>query len=233
MRLLLAESDSALAEFLKSRFQEETFTVSVLPAPQDVAKVADSELFDLILVDLDAPASSGSDRLHPFQRRWPDSPLIILAAEASVEERVRVLNAGADDFVAKPFAVAELVARARAVLRRRSRPEHDLAHFDDLVVNRVSHQVCRAGRTIELSPREYALLDFLLRNAGQPVSRASIIEEVWRMQTDSLTNVVEVYINYLRRKIDSGSDRPLIRTIRGVGYQIGGHYFTSCTSSDA
>jgi len=117
MRLLLAESDSALAEFLKSRFQEETFTVSVLPAPQDVAKVADSELFDLILVDLDAPASSGSDCLHPLQRRWPDSPLIILAAEASVEERVRVLNAGADDFVAKPFAVAELVARARAALR--------------------------------------------------------------------------------------------------------------------
>ena len=115
----------------------------------------------------------------------------------------------------------------------RSRPEHDLAYFDDLVVNRVSHHLCRAGRTIELSPREYALLDFLLRNAGQPVSRASIIEEVWRMQTDSLTNVVEVYINYLRRKIDSGSDRPLIRTIRGVGYQIGGHYFTSCTSSDA
>jgi len=221
MRLLLAEPDSALAEFLKSRFQEENFVVSVLPALQEVAKVADSELFDLILVDLDAPASSGSDCLHPFQQRWPHSPLIILAAEASVEERVRVLNADADDFVAKPFAVAELVARVRAVLRRRSRPEHDLVHFDDLVVNRVSHQVCRSGRTIELSPKEYALLDFRLRNAGQPVSRASIIGEVWRMQTDSPTNVVDVYINYLRRKIDFGSDRPLIRTIRGVGYQIG------------
>lgn len=100
-------------------------------------------------------------------------------------------------------------------------------HFDDLVVNRVSHQVWRAGRAIELSPEEYALLDYLCRNAGQPVSRASIIEEVWRMQSDAITNVVDVYINYLRRKIDSGSERPLIRSIRGVGYQIGGNHIAN------
>jgi DNA-binding response OmpR family regulator len=224
MRLLVAEADAALAEFLKSRFQEEDFTVNVLPAAQDLTKLAESEMFDLVLLDLNVSPPPGSDSLRLFQRRWPDTPLILVAAEAPVEDRVRALNAGVDDFVAKPFAVAELLARVRAVLRRRTRPERDVLHFDDLVVNRVSHQVCRAGRPIDLSPKEYALLDYLLRNAGQPVSRASIIEEVWRMHSDSITSVVDVYINYLRRKIDSGSDRPLIHTVRGVGYQIGGNH---------
>ena len=126
----------------------------------------------------------------------------------------------------KPFAVAELIARVHAILRRRNRPVHDVFVFEDLEVNRVSHEVHRAGRAIELSPKEYALLEYLLRNPGHPVSRNNIIEEVWRMHGDSITNVVDVYINYLRRKIDAGSDRPLIRTIRGVGYQIGGNHFS-------
>jgi two-component system OmpR family response regulator len=134
------------------------------------------------------------------------------------------LNSGADDFLVKPFAVAELVARAHAVLRRHRRPAQDLFCFEDLQINRVSHHVSRAGRPIELSPKEYALLEFLLRNSGRPVPRNAIIEEVWRMHGDAITNVVDVYINYLRRKIDAGSDRPLIRTIRGVGYQIGGNH---------
>ena len=110
------------------------------------------------------------------------------------------------------------------LLRRRSGPVHDVLHFEDLEVNRVSHQVCRAGRPIDLSPKEYALLDYLLRNAGQPVSRTSIIEDVWRLHSDVITNVVDVYINYLRRKIDADSDHPLIRTVRGIGYQLGGNH---------
>jgi DNA-binding response OmpR family regulator len=169
----------------------------VLPALQDLTKLAESEVFDLVLLDLNVSPPPGSDSLRLFQRRWPDRPLILVAAEAPVEDRVRALNAGADDFVAKPFAVAQLLARVRAVLRRRTRPERDVLHFDDLVVNRVSHQVCRAGR---------------------------LIEEVWRMHFDSITNVVDVYINYLRRKVDSGSDRPLIRAVRGVGYLSGGNH---------
>jgi DNA-binding response OmpR family regulator len=172
------------------------------------------------------PGLASEDPVAGFTRRWPDTPVIVLSSEGAVEERIRGLNAGADDFLVKPFAVAELMARAHAVLRRRNRPAQDLFIFEDLQVNRVSHQVCRAGRAIELSPKEYALLEFLLRNPGRPVPRNSIIEQVWRMHGDAITNVVDVYINYLRRKIDSGSERPLIRTIRGVGYQIGGNHYS-------
>jgi two-component system, OmpR family, response regulator len=155
------------------------------------------------------------------QRRWPEGPIVLFGAESSVDLRVKLLNAGADDFVPKPFAVAELIARMHAILRRHNRPARDVFQFDDLEVNRVSHQVSRAGRVIDLSPKEYALLEFLLRNLGRTVTRAEIIEDVWRVHNGSITNVVDVYINYLRRKLDTASDRPLIRTIRGVGYQIG------------
>jgi two-component system OmpR family response regulator len=159
-----------------------------------------------------------------LQTRWPEAPVVLLSPASSVEERVKSLDAGADDIIVKPFAWSELAARIRAVLRRRNRPARDVFKFEDLEVNRVSHEVRRAGRAVELSPKEYALLEFLLRNPGRPVARAAIIEEVWRIHGDSITNVVDVYINYLRRKIDSGADNPLIRTIRGIGYQIGGNH---------
>jgi DNA-binding response OmpR family regulator len=167
-------------------------------------------------------ADGGALRL--LQSRWPGTPVILIASDASPEQRASALNAGADDFVMKPFDFTELVARIHAVLRRQNRPVRDVFVFEDLEINRISHEVRRAGRSIELSPKEYALLEYLLRNPGAPVARTSIVEEVWRMQGDTLTNVVDVYINYLRRKIDTGSDRPLIRTIRGVGYQIGGNH---------
>jgi len=225
MRLLVAEVDAALAEFLKTRFQQEHFAVQVISSSDHLSILPESASFDLVLLDLSLPGLSIQDPLRGLQRRWPDVPVILLSAESAVEERIRGLNAGADDFLVKPFAVAELIARANAVLRRRNRPAQDVFTFEDLQVNRVSHQVRRGGRAIVLSPKEYALLEILLRNPGQPVPRNAIIEEVWQMHRDSVTNVVDVYINYLRRKIDAGSDRPLIRTIRGVGYQIGGNHF--------
>jgi DNA-binding response OmpR family regulator len=167
---------------------------------------------------------AGEDPLRALLRRWPETPVILLSSESGVEERVRGLNCGADDYVVKPFVMAELVARAHAIIRRRSRPGHDVFTFEDLEVNRVSHEVWRAGRAIELSPKEYTLLEFLLRDPGRPVARHTIIEEVWHMHGDAVTNVVDVYINYLRRKIDLGSEHPLIRTVRGIGYQIGGNH---------
>lgn len=179
---------------------------------------------DLMILDLNLPGIPGLEYIHTIHRQWPEMPVILISQATGVEERVRGLNAGADDFVVKPFAVAELVARVHAVLRRRNRPVTDTFRFEDLEVNRVSHKVSRNGRAIELSPKEYSLLEYLLRHSGRPVSRNSIIEEVWCMHSDSITNVVDVYINYLRKKIDAGSDRPLIRTIRGVGYQIGGNH---------
>jgi len=224
MRLLVAEADASLAEFLQTRLQQEHFAVQLVTSTDHLAKVGEKILFDLILLDLNLPGLPGPDYLRQVQNRWPDAPIVLLAGATSVEERVKGLDAGADDIITKPFAWLELAARIRAVLRRKSRPAREVFQFEDLEVNRVSHQVRRGGQPIELSPKEYALLEFLLRNPGRPVTRAAIIEEVWRIHGDSITNVVDVYINYLRRKIDAGADRPLIRTIRGVGYQIGGNH---------
>lgn len=224
MRLLVAEADPALAEFVQSRFQQENFSVHVIFDAKQLTAFSENASFDLVLLDTNLPGSTESDSLHSVLRRWPNARVILLSAETAVDARVRGLNAGADDFLVKPFAATELIARAHAVLRRQNRPARDIFVFEDLEINRISHEVRRAGRTIDLSPKEYALLEYLLRNPGKPVSRTNIIEEVWRMHGDSLTNVVDVYINYLRRKIDAGSDRPLIRTIRGVGYQIGGNH---------
>lgn len=223
MRLLVAESDAALAGFLQSKFQQESFSVRLISHADQLAGLPQDASFDLVLLDTSLP---GGEPFGSILRRWPDTPVILLSAETAVQHRIRGLKAGADDFLVKPFSVAELVARVHAVLRRRNRPAQDLFVFEDLQVNRVSHEVRRAGRAIDLSPKEYALLEFLLRNPGHPVPRNTIIEEVWHMRSDAITNVVDVYINYLRRKIDAGSDRPLIRTIRGVGYQIGGNHFS-------
>jgi len=140
-----------------------------------------------------------------------------------VEERIRGLDAGADDYVAKPFAFAELAARIRAILRRGSRPARALLQVGDLELDRVSRAVRRGSHDIDLSPKEFALLECLMRYEGQPVSRAVIVEQVWKLDHDTMTNVVDVYINYLRRKVDAGHGHTLIRTIRGVGYQIGGN----------
>ncbi len=224
MRLLVAEADASLAEFLQTRLQQEHFAVQLVTSAEHLSKVGDKIPIDLILLDLNLPGIPGPDYLRHLQSRWPEAPVVLLAPAISVEERVKGLDAGADDIITKPFAWLELAARIRAVLRRRNRPAREVFQFEDLEVNRVSHQVRRAGQPIELSPKEYALLEFLLRNPGRPVTRAAIIEEVWRIHGDSITNVVDVYINYLRRKIDAGADRPLIRTIRGVGYQIGGNH---------
>jgi two-component system, OmpR family, copper resistance phosphate regulon response regulator CusR len=224
MHLLVAEGDASLAEFLRSRFQQENFRVDVVASGKELSERNGGSKFDLIVLDLNLPGVPGAPFVNSLQRRWPGTPVILLSADTAVEERVRGLNAGADDFLVKPFAVVELVARVQAVLRRHSRPAHDVFLYEDLEVNRVSHHVSRNGREIELSPREYSLLEFLLRNPGRPVSRTAIIEEVWGMDGAAITNVVDVYINYLRRKLDAGADRPLIRTVRGVGYQIGGNY---------
>jgi DNA-binding response OmpR family regulator len=225
VRLLIAEPDGALAGLLQERFQRESFSVHLVNSANTLSILAANSVFDLLLIDLSLPGINGLECISMLQARWPDAPIVLVSGTNAVEDRVRALNAGADDLVAKPFAIAELVARVQAILRRRSRPAHDVYSFEDLEINRVSHRVSRKGRDIELSPKEYALLEFLLRNPGRPVSRASIIEQVWRMHSESITNVVDVYVNYLRRKIDAGSDHPLIRTVRGVGYQIGGNHF--------
>jgi DNA-binding response OmpR family regulator len=221
MRILVAEDDAPLAEFLHQRLQQEQFAVQVVSNGTEAQRLASDQSYDLVILDLNHPGGDGLDVLRGIRLKRPDIPVMMVTGASMVEERVRGLDAGADDYVAKPFAFAELAARIRAVLRRGNRPARAMLQVDDLEMDRVTHIVHRGGQAIELSPKEFALLEFLMRHAGQPVSRATIVEQVWKLNFDTMTNVVDVYINYLRRKVDSGHDRALIRTIRGIGYQIG------------
>ena len=223
MRILVAEDDAPLVEFLNQRLQQEQFAVQVVADAREAEKMASDQPYDLVLLDLNLSDVGGLDVLKGIRTKKPDLPVMIVAGTNQVEERVRGLDAGADDYLAKPFAFAELAARIRAVLRRGRRPVRAVLRVDDLELDRVSHAVRRGSHDIELSPKEFFLLEFLMRNEGQPVSRATIVEQVWKLNVETMTNVVDVYINYLRRKVDTGYDRPLIRTIRGVGYQIGGN----------
>ena len=221
MRILVAEDDMSLADFLCQELQKEQFAVQVVADGIEAQELASYQHYDLVLLDLGLPGASGLDVLRGIRSKMPDLPVLIITGAARVEERVRGLDAGADDYVSKPFVFAELSARIRAVLRRGGRSARAVLQIADLEIERVTHAVQRGGHEIALSPKEYALLEFLMRNAGQPVSRAAILAQVWKFDLDTTTNVVDVYINYLRRKIDLGYDRALIRTIRGVGYQIG------------
>jgi len=223
MRILVAEDDPPLAEFLHQRLEQEQFSVQVVSSGTEAEKLASDQSYDLVILDLNLPDGGRLDVLRGIRSKRADLPVVIVTAASMVEECVRGLDAGADDYVAKPFVFAELAARIRAVLRRGTRPARAILQIEDLEVDRVSHSVRRGIHSIDLSPKEFALLEFLMRHEGQPVSRASIVEQVWKLNFDTMTNVVDVYINYLRRKVDSGYDRALIRTIRGVGYQIGGN----------
>lgn len=220
MRILVAEDDAPLADFLLQGLKQEHFSVELAMNGAEVQRLAEEASLDLVLLDLNGQAAARLEVLRAIRAKKPDLPVMLLSNGGLAEERVRGLNAGADDCVAKPFVFAELVARMRAVLRRRARTVESLK-LEDLEMDRVSHTVRRSGRAIELSPKEYALLEYLMRHAGQPVSRAAIVEEVWKLNFDTMTNVVDVYINYLRRKVDVGHERALIRTVRGTGYQIG------------
>jgi len=223
MRILVAEDDAPLADFLRQRLVQEQFAVQLVSDGTEAQSLAANQAFDLVILDLNLPGTTGLEVLRNIRSRKPDLPVMVMTGSSLVEERVEGLDAGADDYMAKPFAFAELAARIRAVLRRGSRPANALLTVGDLALDRVSHAVQRAGHNIELSPKEFALLEFLMRHAGQPVTRTAIVEQVWKLNFDTMTNIVDVYINYLRRKMDSGYDHPLIRTIRGVGYQIGGN----------
>jgi DNA-binding response OmpR family regulator len=221
MRILVAEDDAPLADFLHQRLLQEQFNVQMVSTGVEAQRLAAEQPYDIVLLDLSVSGLTGLDVLRGIRSKKPDLPVLIVTAAGLVEERVRGLDAGADDYLAKPFAFAELAARIRAVMRRGNRTVSAILKVDDLELDRITHSVQRRGQPIELSPKEFALLEFLMRHVGQPVARAAIVEQVWKLHFDTMTNVVDVYINYLRRKIDSGYDHPLIRTIRGIGYQIG------------
>jgi DNA-binding response OmpR family regulator len=227
MRILVAENDVPLADFLCQKLQAERFSVELIPGTSEAETLVAERACDLALLDLALPYAAGIEALRYIRAKKPELPVVFLTSLESVDERARCLDAGADDLVPKPFAFTELAARIRAVLRRGAHAARAQLRVEDLEMDRLSHSVHRAGHAIDLSPKEFALLEFLMRYAGQPVSRSTIVEQVWRLNVETMTNVVDVYVNYLRRKIDSGYDRPLLRTIRGTGYQIGSNSLVS------
>ena len=217
MRILVVEDDRKVANFIQSGLAEEGYAVDVLYEGNSVGEQANACDYDAVVLDLMLPGRSGFQVLRDIRARKPALPILILTAKDTVQERVAGLDGGADDYMVKPFALAELSARLRAVMRRGAARENVL-RVADLEIDTLRRTVRRAGRTVDLKPKEYALLEFLVRNSDRPVTKSLIIEHVWNIHFDSVSNVVEVHINSLRNKIDRGFDFPLIHTIRGVGY---------------
>ncbi len=219
MRVLVIEDDRKVASFIQAGLTQEGHAVDVLNDGVDAGAQALSIDYDIVVLDLMLPGRSGFQVLRDIRSRKPTLPVIVLTAKSSLDERVAGLDAGADDYMTKPFALAELSARLRALLRRGA-PRESVLRVGDLEVDTIGRKVRRAGTAIELKPKEYALLEFLMRNSDRPVTKALIIEHVWDIHFDSVSNVVEVHINSLRNKIDKGFGLPLIRTLRGVGYML-------------
>ena len=221
MRILVAEDDSPLAAFLRKGLEAEHYAVDVVGDGEQAKFMASEYDYDLLVLDLNLPQLDGLEVLRDIRIKKPSVPVLVLTARSRVEDRVKGLDLGADDYLTKPFSFTEMSARVRALLRRGGQTVDSLLKVEDLEMNRVERTVKRAGKKVELTPKEFALLEYLMRNAGRRVTRNMIIEHVWNLSFDTMTNVVDVYINYLRKKVDEGFDPRLIRTIRGVGYQLG------------
>ena len=221
MRILVAEDDGALASFVSKGLQAENYLVDVAVAGDEAHAMITERGYDLVILDLNLPGLDGVQVLRKVRSNESSTPILVLTSRSEIQERVRCLDAGADDYLTKPFSFAELSARVRALLRRRGQVADSVLRVEDLELDRVQRKVTRAGRAIELTPKEFALLEYLMRNAGRRVTRAMIMENVWNLTFDTMTNVVDVYINYLRKKVDASAEHPLIQTIRGVGYQVG------------
>ena len=218
MRILVVEDDVKVAEFVRRGLTEEGYAVDVLHDGSDAGDQAAAFDYDAVVLDMMLPKQSGFQVLRAIRARKASLPVVILTARDSVQDRIAGLDAGADDYMAKPFALAELSARLRALLRRGA-PRVTSLRVADLEIDTIRRFVTRGGKAIDLKPKEYALLEFLMKHADRPVTRSLIIEHVWDIHFDSVSNVVEVYINALRNKIDRGQ-MPLIHTIRGVGYML-------------
>jgi DNA-binding response OmpR family regulator len=219
MRVLVIEDDRKVASFIQTGLAQEGYAVDVLNDGSEAGDQALAIDYDAVVLDLMLPGRSGFQVLRDIRARKASLPVLILTAKDSLDERVAGLDSGADDYMTKPFALGELSARLRALLRRGA-PRESVLRVADLEMDTIRRKVRRAGTAIELKPKEYALLEILMRNIDRPLTKALIIEHVWDIHFDSISNVVEVHINSLRNKIDKGYDVPLIHTVRGVGYVL-------------
>ena len=221
MRLLVVEDDATIASFVVKGLQEAGFAVDhAADGPQGL-RLALTEPYDAAIVDLMLPGRDGLSLIEELRNRRVKTPVIILSARREVDDRVRGLQAGGDDYLTKPFAFSELLARVQALIRRASgTSEPTRLVVGDLVLDLLTRRVERAGRPIELRPREFALLEYLMRNAGRVVSKTMILEHVWNYSFDPRTNVVDVLVHRLRERIDRDFETRLLHTVRGIGYVI-------------
>lgn len=222
MRLLVIEDERKVADFVARGLRAERFAVDVAYDGDSGWDMASSCDYDLIVLDLMLPGLSGGEILRRLRRAQKQSSVLVLTAHDSTAEKVEHFEAGADDYLTKPFAFAELLVRVKALLRRTPANRASVLRVADLELDRLSQQVKRAGKKIELTSKEYALLEYLASNPGRVLSRTMIIEHVWDQSFEGLTNIVDVYVRHLRSKIDDAHDHKLIRTVRGVGYCVNG-----------
>jgi DNA-binding response OmpR family regulator len=222
MHILVVEDEKRLAALLRRVLMEERHVVDLAHDGQVGRDLATSGTYDLVVLDLMLPGLDGMGVVQAMRQMRVQTPVLMLTARGALEDKVAGLKAGADDYLTKPFAMEELIARVEALLRRRTR-ELDTSQrlqVGDLTLDLVRHEARRGDRLIELTAKEFALLEYLMRHRGQVLTRAQIIDRVWRYDLDALSNVVDIYIHYLREKIDRGFAQPLIKTVRGVGYKI-------------
>lgn len=220
MRLLLVEDESKIARALKRGLEEERYAVDVVDTGGDALALADVTPYDLVILDLMLPDMHGMDVTRHLRRHKHAVPVLMLTARGALEDRVAGLDSGADDYLTKPFAFAELLARVRALLRRQDAVKSAQLQVGDMTLDTATHGVVRAEREIELSSKEYAVLEYLMRHAGQVVRRNQLLEAVWDYDFHPGSNVVDVYIGFLRRKIDDPFAMKLLETRRGIGYRL-------------
>jgi len=221
MRVLLIEDDRTIADFVMRGLREAGFVVDHEADGEAGLEAALQQPYDVAIVDLMLPRRDGLSVIDALRKRGAATPVLILSARRSVDDRVKGLQAGGDDYLTKPFAFAELLARVQALVRRASRsPEPTTLTVEDLVLDLLSRRVTRGGTALDLRPREFALLEYLMRNAGKVVSKTMILSHVWDYRFDPQTNIVDVLVSRLREKIDRPFERKLLRTLRGVGYVL-------------
>jgi DNA-binding response OmpR family regulator len=221
MRLLLVEDEEKVAAFVVRGLEAERFAVDVATDGRSAIELSNAYQYDLVILDLMLPEISGTEVLRQIRRNNSHIPVLVLTARDALGDKVEHFELGADDYLTKPFAFAELLVRVKALLRRGAVSRSNVLRVADLELDRLSQQVKRAGRRVELTGKEYSLLEYLMLNAGRVLSRTMIIEHVWDQSFDGATNIVDVYVRHLRNKVDEGHERKLIRTVRGVGYAIG------------
>ncbi len=220
MRVLVVEDERRLAAIIKRGLLEEDYSVDTVYDGEEAAYMAETTPYDLIILDIMLPKKDGIEVCKELRQKKVNAPILMLTARDSVEDRVKGLDSGADDYLVKPFAFSELLARARALLRREGRPRTAALQVGDLVMDTLTREVRRGQRKIELTAKEYSILEYFMRHPNIVITRTMIEENAWDYEFDSMSNIIDVYVRRLRSKIDAEGEESLIQTVRGAGYRL-------------